>query len=87
VFEAEWQNGEQVWRLPAAGGVPVLDTPADRTNDNSPVVLPDGRVASLFVEGNAHQLQLADADGRNPVLLVPRPTDVSDIGMWAAQWP
>jgi serine/threonine-protein kinase len=86
VFEAEWEAGEQIWRLPASGGPPVRVTPEGVSDDNSPVVLPDGRIASLLVE-QTHELKLMNADGSEAIILVPGPTDVSDIGFYAAPSP
>ena len=48
VFEADW-NGEQIWRLPAGGGAPILVS-TTFNNDNSPCALPDGRIASLWLD-------------------------------------
>lgn len=83
VFEAEYAAGEQLWRLPAGGGAPTLIQP-DHTNDNSPCVLPDGRVASLWLNrpGSAgdHELKLMAADGSSYVMLVIG-ADVADVGL------
>src|SRR5207249_916917 len=46
VFEAEWGGGEQVWRR-TGSGVPALV--GGFPNDNSPNVLPDGRILSLWL--------------------------------------
>lgn len=61
VFEADW-TGEQVWRYPLAGGVQPTLVGAFN-NDNSPCVLPDGRVASLYLPASNHQLKIMKADG------------------------
>ena len=83
VFEAEWGGGERVWRLPAGGRPPVTVRP-DLNNDNSPVVLPDGRIVSLL-EGGFHQVKVMDLDGQNARVLTPQEapgfSDVADIGM------
>ncbi|GDY22823.1 hypothetical protein LBMAG56_41700 [Verrucomicrobiota bacterium] len=83
VFEAEWGGGETVWRLPAGGGPPVK-VRADFNNDNSPVVLPDGRIVSLL-EGGFHQVKVMDLDGQNARVLTPQDapgfSDVADIGV------
>ncbi len=88
VFEAEWTGGEQVWRLPANRGNAVLIA-ARFVNDNSPTVLPDGRIASLWLEApgasGLHQLKVMDPDGSNELLLTLGAsfTEVSDVGMGA----
>lgn len=89
LFEAEWGGSEQVWRLPAAGGVPAL-VEAAAANDNSPAVLPDGRVVSLWLQSAAanglHAIKVMDADGRNPVMLTSTNSpflEVDDIGIGA----
>jgi hypothetical protein len=57
IFEADWA-GPQIWKLPVAGGEPV-QVNADFFNENSPCVLPDGRIASSWGnrEDNPDQLQ------------------------------
>ncbi len=87
VFEADWPS-EQVWRRPLAGGSPVKLSAADYTDDNSPCVLPDGRVVSLWLGRKAntagnHEIKVMDPDGANPVMLVIG-IDVVDIGMGCA---
>jgi hypothetical protein len=82
VFEAAW-SGEQVWVLEPGATEPVLLRP-DHENDNAPCVLPDGRVASLWLgrEGGSglHELTLKSADGETAqVLLLDR--DVADVGL------
>jgi hypothetical protein len=82
VFEADWR-GEQVWRLPRGSRTPVLVSRVH--NDNSPCVLPDGRIASLYLDrpGNArglHEIRVADANGSHGrEILTGR--DVLDIGI------
>ncbi|MFP3853263.1 MAG: NosD domain-containing protein, partial [Anaerolineales bacterium] len=46
VFEADW-DGEQIWRLPPGTNSPELIT-GEFGNDNSPCVLPNGNIASLW---------------------------------------
>ena len=48
IFEADW-DGEQIWRLPPGGTEPVRVT-TEFNNDNSPCVLPDGRIVSLWLK-------------------------------------
>ena len=82
VFEADW-DGERVWRKQGST-LTNLSTSAVG-NDNSPCVLPDGRVVSLWLErpGNAsggHEIKIMSAAGAEPwVLLADR--DVSDVGI------
>ena len=91
IFEAEWEGGEQIWRLPPGGGPPAL-VDADFGNDNSPVALPHGRIASLWLEhpdgGGGHHIKVMDADGQNWFMLTlptlpPSIADVADIGLGA----
>jgi hypothetical protein len=82
VFEASW-NGEQLWR--AKKGDVAATRISSVNNDNSPCVLPDGRVVSLWLDrpGNssgAHELRVVNADGSNPLMLVTG-QDISDIGI------
>lgn len=83
VFEADW-GSEQVWRLPAAGGTPTRIQP-NSTNDNSPCVLSDGRVVSLWLsrQGNPaglHEIKVMPADGSNYIMALIA-TDVLDGGV------
>ena len=83
VFEADW-IGEQVWRLAPGAIVPVV-LASQVTNDNSPCVLPDGRIASLWLNraGNAqglHELKIMTANG-SAFLMALTLTDVADIGI------
>ncbi len=96
VFETAWTGGEQIWRLPSGNATkPVLVT-AEFNNDNSPVVLPDGRIASLWMghpDGNSgHHLKIMSAHGQNYFMLTlpaipPNIQDVSDFGLGAGEWP
>ena len=83
VFEADWGGTERIWQL-AAGGVPTL-IDAAATNDNSPCVLPDGRVVSLWLNrpasGGVHEIKLTDpTSGAYEMLLVD--DDVLDAGLF-----
>ncbi len=86
VFESEWAGSEQVWRLPASGG-PAVRVGARFVNDNSPNVLPDGRIVSLWLNAtNAsglHHLKVMDADGGNEFVLTLGQTfaEVDDVGV------
>jgi hypothetical protein len=98
VFEGQWQGGaEQVWHV-APGETPALvntetdpDDPSRPrfTDDNSPCVLPDGRVASLWLgrkgsasqqKSSGHELKVMGADGANAEMLLIG-VDVVDIGI------
>lgn len=83
VFESDW-NSEQIYRLPVGQTVPILVSPTSMTNDNSPCVLPDGRIVSLWLNrsGNTtgvHELTVHAADGSYLFTLQPG-VDVFDIG-------
>jgi hypothetical protein len=72
VFEAEW-GSERIWRLAPGASVPTVIGAFG--NDNTPCVLPDGRVASLWLNAESnpsgfHELKLMAADGADPVMLV-----------------
>lgn len=82
VFESDW-SGEQIWRLPAETTAPVRVTDAFG-NDNSPCVLPDGRIVSLWLERpggtSVHELKIMDPEGGN--FFIPLPNlDVLDDGI------
>ncbi len=82
VFEADW-DGEQLWRLPPGSSVPVRITDKFH-NDNSPCVLPNGSIASLWLDrpGGAglHELKVMSADGSNYFMLL-GDMDIDDIGL------
>jgi Tol biopolymer transport system component len=82
VFE-EAGNLEQLWRLPAGSSSPVKITNTF-TNDNSPCVLPDGRIVTLWIRDSIHELKIMDADGSNYFMLIPG-VDVHDIGLGCGQ--
>ena len=82
IFEASW-NGEQLWR--AKKGDAVATRISSINNDNSPCVLPDGRIVSLWLDrpGNSsgtHELRVVNADGSNPQMLLTG-QDINDIGI------
>ena len=84
VFEAEW-SGEQIWRLPSGRVDPIRVTASAVANDNSPCVLPDGRVVSLWLGAKdnstgIHQLRVAFPDGSGAAVL-PFGADIIDIGL------
>lgn len=82
VFEAD-VRGEQIWRLEPGASTPALITD-EFANDNSPCVLPDGRVVSLWLDRpgatGAHELKVMQPDGSSFFILLPD-LDVFDIGL------
>ncbi len=94
VFEGTWnRGGEQVWRAPR-GGAPALvngeivdvnPTVWRFSDDNSPCVLPDGRVASLWLgraggKKGGHELKVMNPDGTGAAMLAVE-VDVVDVGI------
>ena len=84
VFEADWPS-EQIWKVARGSKSPVKVSPANQTDDNSPCVLPDGHIASLWLgragnTGSAHEVKVMNADGSGSVMVLTG-TDVVDIGM------
>ncbi len=82
VFEADWAGTEQVWRFTAPSSFAVVAP--SQTNDNSPCVLPDGRIASLWLDGpgnagSLHELKVMSADGASYVMAVTG-IDIIDTG-------
>ena len=49
-------------------------------NDNSPCVLPDGRIVSLWLENILHEIKVMSTDGSTFKILLKK-TDVFDIGI------
>ncbi len=84
IFEGDAAaTGERIWKLPHNSNVPELITMA-YPDDNSPVTLLGGPVASLWIPGSRHQLKVMDADGSNGILLTDSSslfTEVFDIGL------
>ncbi len=82
VFEADWE-GEQIWRLPLGATDPVRLT-AQFDNDNSPCVLPDGRVVSLWLlrpgGSGFHEIKAMALDGSSYIMVV-TDEDVFDVGI------
>ena len=82
VFEADW-DGEQLWRWTPGSTEPVKINSAF-TNDNSPCVLPDGSIASLWLNrpggSGFHELKVMKPDGSSYFMLVTN-ADVDDIGL------
>ena len=81
VFEADWY-GEQIWRI-SPGGTAIRITDAFN-NDNSPCVLPDGRIVSLWLDragGNGdHEIKVMAADGGASFMALTG-LDVFDLGL------
>ncbi len=78
VFE-DAGGAEQIWRMPQGSSTPVKIT-GTFSNDNSPCVLPDGRVASLWIRDNPHELKVMQADGSSYFMLM-EGIDIRDIGL------
>ncbi|MBN1872907.1 MAG: hypothetical protein JXA33_01650 [Anaerolineae bacterium] len=82
VFESDW-GGERIWRL-AVGATTAQPVNADLTNDNSPCVLPDGRVVSLWLNrpgsNGEHEIKVMAADGSSYIMVLTG-QDVLDIGI------
>ncbi len=66
VFEADW-SGEQIWRLSGSGPPVVLAN--QYSNDNSPCVLQNDCIVSVWLErpgsSGTHELKVMDASGGN----------------------
>jgi hypothetical protein len=86
VFEAEWNpaggggSSERIWRFtPSSGTTLALVTPTSIGDDNSPCVLPDGRIASLWLPNSNHELKVMNADGTNGTV-IEADVDIEDVG-------
>lgn len=82
VFEADWEGTERLWRLLANGSTELI---SGFTNDNSPCVLPDGSVVSLWLnrDGNAeglHELKVHAPDSADYEMLLVD-IDAVDVGI------
>jgi hypothetical protein len=80
VFECHHPGEELVCALPAGATTPTRLTAPGLSNDNSPCVFQDGRVASL-VDTGIHTLRVADPDGTGSVVVDDR-DDVLDAGIY-----
>ncbi len=82
VFEGDW-HGEQIWILDPGSATPRRIAP-QYNNDNSPCVLPDGSIVSLWLnrpEGEGiHEVKRMSADGTQEQMLL-LDQDVTDIGL------
>lgn len=80
VFEADW-NGEQIWRL--AGNGPPTVIANSYSNDNSPCVLANQCVVSVWLErpgsSGTHELKIMDAAGGN-FSMIRTDIDIIDTG-------
>ncbi len=79
VFECHHPGEELVCALPPGAHDPVRVTAAGTSNDNSPCVLPDGRIASLLDTGT-HVLHVVGPTGGDPVTVYDA-QDVLDAGI------
>ena len=82
IYEGD-ASGERIWRLPNGSLTPLLIN-ATYGNDNSPVTLPDGRIASLWLPGSWHEIKIMNVDGTNGYMLTDNSslfTEVFDIGI------
>ena len=81
VFEGDW-SGEQIWRLPENSSEPILVSPTFG-NDNSPCVLSDGQIVSLWLDrpdgSGFHEMKIMNADGLQEQMLL-QDVDVLDYG-------
>jgi hypothetical protein len=82
VLEADWE-GEQIWRLPAGATEPVRVS-SDFNNDNSPCVLPDGHIVSLWLDrpdaSGYHEMKIMGPDGSGYFMALTG-LDVFDAGI------
>jgi hypothetical protein len=84
VFEAEWNpaggggSSERIWRFTPPSTL-ALVTPTSIGDDNSPCVLPDGRIASLWLPNSNHELKVMNADGSNGTVIEAN-VDIEDVG-------
>lgn len=73
IFECNTaEYGERLWRLRPSETVP--ERIAEFENDNSPCILPDGRLASLYLsrEGNEgnHEIKVMNSDGSKDFMVL-----------------
>ncbi len=78
VFEDAGGN-EQIWRLSPGSTITVKNTNTF-SNDNSHCVLTHGRVVSLWIRDNHHQMKVMNADDSSYFMLM-EGVDVSDTGL------
>jgi hypothetical protein len=85
VFEADWGGTERLWRRLSDGTTKLI---SGFGNDNSPCVLPDGSVASLWLnrdgnEDGLHELKVNSPDSGDYEMLL-EDIDVIDVGIHCA---
>lgn len=86
IFESDWSGfSTQIWRIPAGGVEPSPIASSDYPNQVGPCVLPDGRVAHLWLGRDEntegfHEITIMDEDGSSPTVILPG-VDVFDIGI------
>lgn len=83
-FEAE-TDAERVWKIDSMGSAPFMVN-SIFTNDNSPVTLPDGRLASLTLPNSTHQIKIMNGNGLNDFMITSSSSsfdEVQDIGISA----
>lgn len=83
-FESD-TDAERIWKINSTGGLPFIIN-SSFTNDNSPITLPDGRIASLFIPNSTHQVKIMNSDGQNDFMVTSSSNlfdEVFDIGMSA----
>jgi hypothetical protein len=82
VFEGDYAR-EQIWRLRPGATVPAMVTNRFN-NDNDPCVLPDGHIASLWLErpgsSGQHEIKVMSADGSRYLMALVN-ADAADIGI------
>lgn len=80
IFAADWDG--TIWRLPAGAHTPAALGPAF-ANDNAPCALPDGRIASLWLDRpggtSLHELKVMTPDGASYAMLATG-VDIEDLG-------
>jgi Tol biopolymer transport system component len=83
IFEGDWNGTEQIWRMPPGATEPIRVSP-QFSNDNSPCVLPDGRIASLWLNRpggqDFHEIKVMATDGSSYVMALAS-VDVADVGI------
>ena len=85
IFEADWA-GEQIWAIAPDNTFRLINSAYG--NDNTPCVLPNGNIVSLWLgrpEGEGiHEIKMMSLDGSQELMLV-IDEDVADIGLGCGQ--
>ena len=84
VFEASW-TGEEIWHLASGSTISTrVSASSAYNNDNSPTVLPNGNIASLWLNRpgsqSVHELKVMTPDG-NSYFMALTDIDIADIGL------